>query len=138
MGDIGARDLRAARVELERDETASGDKPARQPDRAVASERADLEDAPGADHLRQKHQQLALIGRDIDRRQACRFARLERCGQRRIVAYEMVGDIAVDRGPQFVGLETLHHKSFPGLRIPFGSNAALILRISSSSIADLA
>ena len=68
-GDVGARDLGACRVGFERDEPAVGGKAAREPDRAVAAERADLQDAARADRLREQHQQLALVGRDIDPRQ---------------------------------------------------------------------
>jgi hypothetical protein len=47
------------RIDLERDELPVRRQRARQPDRAVAAKRADLEDALRADGLRQHVQELA-------------------------------------------------------------------------------
>ena len=48
---------------------------------------------------RQQVQQLALVRRHVDRRQAGRGAGRERRLQRRVGRHEQVGDVAVDRGP---------------------------------------
>ena len=76
--EVGARDLGMPGLGLQRDHAAAGGQRARQPDRAVAGERADLEDRARALHARQQVQQLALIRRHVDGRQAGGFARLER------------------------------------------------------------
>ena len=69
-GDVRGGELGVARVGLERDQATIRRQRARQPDRAVAAERADLEDRARADRAREQVQELALAGRDGDRRQA--------------------------------------------------------------------
>jgi hypothetical protein len=54
-----------------------------------------------------------LIGRDVDRRQAGGLACGERSVECLVIAYEMIGDIGVDRGPKLVGFETLLTRAFP-------------------------
>jgi hypothetical protein len=78
-----ARTRRRASIELERDEVAAGRERARQPDRAVAAERANLEDSPRAQHLGQQVQQLAMI-RSTRRCREPRAARRQRGIERRV------------------------------------------------------
>jgi len=99
--DIGARHLGVIGVGLERDETPLGEKRTGEPDRAVAAKRSDLQNLPCADGTRQQHEELALIGRDADRRQTGRFACLECRRKRRVVLDEMGGDEVIDRIPNF-------------------------------------
>ena len=63
-GNVGVH-----RVRFERDDTAAGRDGPREPDGAVAGQRADFQDATGA--LRAGHQmeQLSVRWRDADRRQ---------------------------------------------------------------------
>ncbi len=58
--DVGAGQLGVARVGLERDDATVVAYGTRQPDRAVAAERADLEHRARADRASQQVQQLAL------------------------------------------------------------------------------
>ena len=58
VADVGAGHVGMLRIELQRDEVAARRQRAREPDRAVAAERADLEDAPRAQHLREKMSSL--------------------------------------------------------------------------------
>jgi hypothetical protein len=61
-GDIGAGSFGIGRIDLERDEMSAGGKATREPNRAVAAKRADLQNLPRADGARQQHEELALIG----------------------------------------------------------------------------
>ncbi len=53
VADVGARDIGMLGIELERDEVPAGRQRPRQPDRAVAAEGANLENAPRALNLRE-------------------------------------------------------------------------------------
>jgi hypothetical protein len=88
------------RIVFERDETAVRGQRARQPDRAVAGERADLEDAARAVDPRQQMKELALGRRHADRRQARRAARLLRGVEHGIGRQQQAGNVVVDRGPR--------------------------------------
>src|ERR1700682_6047709 len=72
---------------------------AREPDRAVAAQRADLQDGARPQSEGQQQQQLALVRRNVDRREAGRGTALERPVQDCVAGHEQIGDIAVDRGP---------------------------------------
>jgi hypothetical protein len=47
-------------------------------------------------------QQLALVRRDVDGRQAGRVGRLERGVERRVAADQRVVQVVIDRGPQLL------------------------------------
>ena len=98
-GDVGAGDRDVLRVGLERDQPATGGERTREPDRAVAAQRADLEDSPRTLDPCQEHQELALAGRDVVRRQLRLGIRPDGCIQGRIGLHEKICDVAVDRGP---------------------------------------
>ena len=70
--EVGARHLGVMRVEFQRHDLAARRQRARQPDRRIAAERADLEDRSGAVHPDQQVEQLALRRRHVDGRQAMR------------------------------------------------------------------
>src|SRR5262249_19165715 len=97
--DVRARDLRVARIELERDDASPFGERAREPDRAVAAERTDLEDAARPEHEREQVKELALRGRDRNRRQARGGARVQRGLERRIDGQEGIDDVLIDGGP---------------------------------------
>src|SRR6187551_465955 len=59
-GDACRRHLGVARIGLERDQATTGRQRPRQPDRAVASQGAELEDRLRADRLGQEMEELAL------------------------------------------------------------------------------
>jgi hypothetical protein len=69
-GEVAARHLRVVRRRLERHDPAAGRQRAGQPQGAVARQRADLQDRPGADQRGQQLEQRALRRRDLVRRQA--------------------------------------------------------------------
>src|SRR5262249_20029578 len=121
------------RIRLERDEVTAGRKRPRQPNRAVAAERADLQNLARADCLREQHQKLALIWGNVDLWQARCFAPRQRGFFRGGILHQKLGDIFVHRAEI-----RLAHSTFPGFKIPLGSKADLILRISSSSSGRLA
>ena len=56
------RHIGMLRIELERDQPSVRRQRPRQPDRAIAGERADLEDAPGPDESRQQMRNLPWAG----------------------------------------------------------------------------
>ena len=70
--EVRAGDLGVARVELERHQATAGRQRPGEPDRAVAAERAELEDRAGALDAREELEQPALRRRDRRRRQARR------------------------------------------------------------------
>ena len=82
--DVGARHFGVLRIDLQRDQPAAGGQRPRQPDGAVAAQRADLQDVPRAANARQQVQQLALVRRHVDRRQPRRRAGLQSRPQRGI------------------------------------------------------
>jgi hypothetical protein len=53
-GDARGGDVGGAAIDLERDQPAAGRQRPCEPDRAVAAERADLEDPPRADRAREQ------------------------------------------------------------------------------------
>ncbi len=87
------------RIEFERDETAAGRQRPAQPDRAVAGERADLEDAARALDAGEQVQELALRRGHTDRGQAGRPARLLRGIEHGVRGQEQIRDVVVDGGP---------------------------------------
>ena len=68
--DVRDRQLRVARVGLERDHLPAGRKRARQPDRAVSAQRSQLENGARADRASEQIQKLSLRRRDGDCGQA--------------------------------------------------------------------
>jgi hypothetical protein len=56
------------RIDLQRDHLAARRQRSREPDGAVTAERTDFDDGARALNPRQKVKQLALRGRDVDRR----------------------------------------------------------------------
>jgi len=84
-GEIPARDRGVLGVRLERDQAPAFGQGAGEPQGTVASERADLEDRARADQPRQQMEQLALVGRDLDRGQSGRRADRERRLERGIL-----------------------------------------------------
>ena len=94
-GDVRARHLGVPPLGLQGDEPAALGKGAGEPDRRVAAEGADLEDAAGARHAGEEVQELALQRRDVDRRQPrCRIGG-ERRREGRVVSDEELRQIAV-------------------------------------------
>jgi hypothetical protein len=63
--EVRLRDLRVARVGFERYEPPAGREPSRQPDRADAGQRADLQDRPRALQARQQLEEPSLQRRDV-------------------------------------------------------------------------
>src|SRR5690348_16062052 len=85
---------------LEREEAATGRQRPREPDAAVARQRADLEDFARATGRRQHLEQPPLQRRDRDRRHAARSRRLLRAAQRLIFGREKRHQLAVyERAP---------------------------------------
>src|SRR4029077_13991348 len=105
IGETGARQIFASNGRmllecLERDKAPAGREAAREPDRAVAAERADLEDALGAERAREEPEEFAVRGRNADRRQPGGVARLERRGERVVRLHQRLADITVDVLPE--------------------------------------
>jgi hypothetical protein len=95
--EVGPRDFGVVRVRLDRDHPpVRGNRP-RQPDRAVAGQRAQLEHGPCADRPCEQVQQLPLERRDFVRRQP----RVERGRERGVGRREPLGQIALDCRPAF-------------------------------------
>ena len=70
-----------------------------QPDRAVATQRPELEDRPRPERPRQHLQELALRRGDLDRRQPGRLARPQRRVQRLIGRRQQPADVLIDLPP---------------------------------------
>ena len=101
-GDVGLGHLRVLRVRFERHDPAVGGQRASHPDRAVAAQGADLEDVADAVQAGEQVEQLAHARRDVDRRQAGRFARLHGRLDRRIGLDDQVREVAINRCPGLV------------------------------------
>lgn len=97
--DVLLRDLRISLVRLERDQATARRQRPGQPDRAVTTEGAELEDRFRADRLRQQVQQLAQGRRDLDRWQARRLARPQRGVERIVMGRQQPGHVLVDSDP---------------------------------------
>ena len=82
-GDAGV-----LRVDLERRQAAVGGQRASEPERAVPAERADLEDPPRTDRLREQVQELALVGGDGDVRQPAGGRRVPGVDQGDVLGHE--------------------------------------------------
>ena len=93
---LPARDLGIARIDLQRHQLATRRQRPRHPDRGIAAERADLENALRADRQRHQVQHLALRRRHRDGRQARRRAVADGGGERLVLADQPVLDIGVD------------------------------------------
>ena len=96
---VGARHRGMFGIGLERDQPAVGRQGSCQPDRAIAAERADFEDSARVLNARQNMQELALVWRNRDGRQAGRIARSQRRGEDRILADEQIADVIIDSQP---------------------------------------
>ena len=116
---------------LERDHAAPGRQGAREPDRRVAAERAQLEDRARAVDAREQLQQLALVGRDRDRRQARCFARGHRGVQGLVRGEQALDDVVVQRAPKLLvhgeddigsAARTTRTASKPALPSPHGGS----------------
>src|ERR1700722_13140563 len=97
-GPFGVRagDLRVSRLELEGDQMAVIGERHGEPDRAVAAERADLENPSCPADPRDQVQQLGLRRRERDRGQAGGVTGLQRGLQRAVVSDQQVADEIVD------------------------------------------
>ena len=62
-GEVRARDLGVERIDFERDEATVGGEGAAEPDRAVAAERPELEDAARVGELREYGEEFASTAR---------------------------------------------------------------------------
>ena len=101
--DVRPCDLGVAGAGLERHEAPPGRQRAGEPDRGVATEGPELEDAPRAVDPRQQLHQPALVRGDRDRRETRGVARLQRGVEHRVLGEEVLADVAVDRGPRLEG-----------------------------------
>jgi hypothetical protein len=104
IGQSGARDIGAGhsgvfRVGFESDQSAIGRQRAPQPDRAVTTKRADLQNGPRALNEGEQVEELALVWRHVDRRQSRRFAIVKRSIERRIRWDKQVRNITIDGSP---------------------------------------
>src|SRR6266511_5667985 len=115
------------RLHLQRDQPAAGGQRARKPDRAIAAERTDFQNAPGTLQLRKDHEELALRRRHIDRRQSRLFACLERVVQRRILQLQEVSSVVIDLVPEFGRRERapLVHDAESALTLCNGASAQI-------------
>jgi len=109
--DVGAGDLRVQRIKLEGHDAAVGGQPPRQPDRAVAAERADLQHSPRVGHAYQQLEHPTLRRRDLDRRQASFNARRHGASKRAVLRYQLALDPVVYCVPPFLGGIHDHHVS---------------------------
>src|SRR5690606_23291352 len=97
--EVGAGDLGVLRLVFEGDHPAGlPDRPG-EPDGRVPAEGADLQDTAGTPDPCEQVQELALWCGDVDGREFRCGVRLERRGQRRIVADQYVGEVVVGRTP---------------------------------------
>ena len=100
LSRLRARHVSVVRLEFERHQPAAGRQRARQPDRRIAAERADLEDPLGAAHADQQIEQLALRRRDVDRRQAAgRCWPVSAASSTGSAQEQAFGDVGVDCSP---------------------------------------
>ena len=97
--EICARDAGVRLLDLQRHQLAVFGQRAREPDRRIAAERPDFEDAAGARDLREQEQHLALRRRNVDRRQAIGLVVRKRSGERVVIAEQFPGDIGIDGSP---------------------------------------
>ena len=95
-------------IELQRDELAVRWKGAGEPDGAVTTQGADLQDASCVDNAGDDLQEFTLRGRNSDRRQAGRFARFQDGVHNGIRRDQRFGEIVVDRS-----VEVLRHWGAP-------------------------
>src|SRR5688572_13365572 len=93
---VGARELCVALIDLDRDEATAGGKPARHPDRRVATQRADLQHALGTHSCEQNLEQAAGDRADGYRWQALAIRGLTQCGEHVVVSREERCDVVVD------------------------------------------
>jgi hypothetical protein len=98
-GNIGVRNFRVLRINLQRDHPAVRRQSARQPDCAVAAQRSQFQDVACSLRTRQHMQQLALRGRNADCRESGCYARSKSGFKRWIRFEEKIGDVAVNSGP---------------------------------------
>jgi hypothetical protein len=101
-GDALAGDLGVMGIGLERYQATVLGQPPSQPDRAVATQGAELEDRLGPDRARQQMQQLTLRRRDLDRRQAGLLTRPDGGRKRLVVRREQTGHVLVDGRPSIL------------------------------------
>ena len=87
------------RVGFEGDQTATRLERPRQPDAAVAAQRADLQNLRRARQLRQQHEQLALAGADADRRQPGCITGRQRRIEDGIGGHQQIRGVLIDRRP---------------------------------------
>ncbi len=98
--DVGLCYGGVAGVELQGNQVSVGRQGAGQPDGAVAAEGADLEDAACAFELREKLEELALVGCDVDGREAGCCVGGERGVENGVVGEQGCGEVLVDGGPE--------------------------------------
>ena len=110
---VRARHLGVLGLELERHEASAQRQRASEPDRAVAAERPDLEDAARALRAREEMEQLALVGRDLDLGKTGVAAPGQGFLERRILWHEHLVEVSVDLGPQLLRNGVLRHGGSP-------------------------
>src|SRR5947207_10951373 len=89
-------------LQLERDYPPAFTQPTRQPDRAISTQRPDLQNPPCPNHLRHQHQQLAEIRRNLNPRQTRRPAVGQRLLQRLILPDQLLIDIRLNPSPKLL------------------------------------
>ena len=137
--EVLTRDQRALGIDLERDQSPVRRQRARKPDRAVAGERADLEDPPRADRTREHLQRAPLCGRDRDRRHLRAFRRRRRAAQGRIFGTKPVLERAIDLEPEWLRfLRVLHGGTIATGNAPCRASSAQRSRRRSPGACDIA
>ena len=126
-GDVLSRDLGVLLRDLERDEPPALGQRAREPNRAVAAERPDLEDVPRAAGPRDEVEQLSLIRRDLNRGEPGLGARAIRLLERRVLVDDGQ-EVFIDLGPAFVRHRRLLFVGHVPWRLPQPAEAWLTCR----------
>ena len=96
MTEVGGGDGRVRRVELEGDEPSALRQRTGEPDRAVAAQRAELEDAPRASHASEQVEKLPLGRAHLNGGESGGLGRAQGVLERGVLGHEQLLEVAID------------------------------------------